>query len=418
MQQPTYLSPSGDSLTRYQKSRDFQTEEQPRMTEAPQKPFDSYSKSVLVRAPRKQFYLPGVSKHKERPDKSAAKYRPTVGKESKNMNSAPIIHLPESSGSNFDLSPQRSSSYVGVEASDSQDQVFSKKLPLRSHLFSVEPFSSQQPSSHDGYLPNQRVRVSRPSIGAQAQHEKSGLSRQNRVSAIQEPKLMNDYAPIQRSRGLDSTQRGISSQIDDVQTSYPANSPPNSKLEVFSRLFGNEVISENFEVRNTSSGRFPSGDTHKKKRNPQGISLNDESVGDTTTDPLHILTQPTNVQKRLVNVNRKLSTTASRPSKTLSTSKVSASTPVGVFWRKSGNTKRLPPQRGSKASPKPINTYVKQSRNSYVRSKVFLSKSRYSPYQHAEDKTIKDQWKSDPAQEKAPLFDGGGEKWWKNQLFQ
>ncbi|XP_034443849.1 uncharacterized protein LOC117763082 [Hippoglossus hippoglossus] len=425
MQQPTYSSPSGDSLTGYQQSRDFQTEELPRMTESdvlsPQKPFNSYGESIFVRAPRRQFYMPDVSKHKERPDESAQIYKPTVGKESNDINSAPIIHLPESSGSNFDLSPQRRSSHVSVEASgphDPQDQVFSKKLPLRSYLFSVKPSSSQESSRHDGYLPNQRVSVSRPSNSAQAKHEKSGLSRQNLVSAIQEPKPMNDYAPIPPSRGLDSTQRGISSQIDDVHASYPTNSPPNSKLKVFPKLFGNEEMSKNFEVRTISSDRFPPGDTHKKTRDPQGVSLNGGSVGDTTADLLYTFTQPTTVQKRPANVNREPSTTASRHSETLSTSKVSASTPGGVFRRKSGNTKRLPPQRGSQASPKSINTYVKKSRNSYVRRKVFLSNTRYSPHQHVEDKTTKDQWKSDPRQEKAPLFDGGGERWRKNQHFQ
>ena len=412
MQQSIYSSPSGDSLTGDQQSRDLQREEQPRMTEADvlslQKPFNSYAKSIFVGAPRSQFYMPRVSKHKERPDKSAQAYKPPVGKESNDRNSAPIIHLPESSGSNFDLSPQRRSSHVSDEASgphDPQDQVFSKRQPLRSYLFSVKPSSSQESSRHDGYLPNQRVSVSPPSISAQARHEKTDLSRQNRVSAIQEPKPMNYDAPP--SRGFDST------QINDGHASYPTNFPPNSKLKVFSRPFGNEAMSENFEVRNKN--RFPPGDTRTEPRDPQGVSLNGGSVADTTADPLHIVTQPTNVQKRPANVNREPSTTASRPSKTLSKSKGSASTPGGVFRRKSGNTKRLPPQRGSQASPNSINTYVKKSRKDYARSKAFLSHTRYSPHQHVQDKTTKDQWKSDPRQEK---FDGGGERWRKNQHFQ
>ncbi|XP_069384710.1 uro-adherence factor A-like [Paralichthys olivaceus] len=420
MTQPTYSSPSGDSLTGYQQSIDFQREEQPRMTEVDvlslQKPLNSYGKSIFVSAPRSQFYIPDVSKHKEIPAKLSLVYKPTVGKESNNINSAPIIHLPVS---NFHRSPQRSSSHVGIEASEPRDQVFSIKQPLRSYLFSVKPSSSQESSRHDGYLPNQRVSVSHPSISAQAKPEISDLSNENLVSAIQEPKQMNDYASVPPSNGLDSTQRGISSQINDVHASYPTNSHPNSKLKVFSRLFGNEAKSKNFEVRDISSDRFLPGDTHgtKKTQDSRGVSLNGGSVSDTTADPLHTFTQPTIVQKHPANVIREPSTRASRPSKTLSTSKVSASIPSGVFWRKGGNTKRLPPKRGTKQSPKNMNTYVKKSRNSYVRSKVFLSNTRYSPYQHVEDKTAKDQWKSDPRQQRAPLFEGGGEPR-KNQYFQ
>lgn len=80
------------------------------------------------------------------------------------------------------------------------------------------------------------------------------------------------------------------------------------------------------------------------------------------------------------------------PPKPLSASKLSGTTLSGVFQRNGGNTERLPPQTDPHKSPPSVNTYVVKSRNSYVRGKVFLSKTSYTSYHLEECKTGKLQW--------------------------
>ncbi|XP_023284062.1 uncharacterized protein LOC111671225 [Seriola lalandi dorsalis] len=421
IQQPTYSSHSGDSFTGYQKpsggfefGNDFQREELHRVTQAdvlsPQKPpsLNSYSKSLYVSAPRGQLYVPdNLPKHRERPAQSVQTYQPTVDKEKKDVNYTPTMHLPVSHGS--------TNSHVGVVASgphDPQHQVFSGKQPVRSHLvFIMKPSSALHDSSrHDGYLRNQSD--SRPSsLNTHAKNEEiSDLSKQNLVSAIQEPEQMNDNTPIPTSSVLDLTQSMISSQVSGSFNSPTNLAPTSEPKKAFSRLFGNEVMSRNFEIRNIISDGFPSSDTYGAS-NPlgsfstqqrQGISLND--VFATRAGLLQTFLQPTKVQKRPAKVNKEPSNMAYHPPKPLSASKVSGSGLNGVFWRNGGNTKRLPPQTGPNMSPPSVNAYVIKSRNGYVRGKVSLSKTYYTPYRHVEGNTAKDQWKPAPGKQKAPLY--------------
>lgn len=410
IQHPKYTSNSKDSLTGYPKppggfelGEEFQSNELGRATpanvrSAPEPPsLNSYGKSVYVRAPRRKLYIQDViPKHRERPASSFHAYRPTVGKESKETNHTPTVHLPVSSdsvsSSYENLSPQSSSGLVGVQTSsphDAQSQTFNRNQPVRPHpLFTVKPPSSVHGSSRDdGYLGDQRVRVTRPSIlTARAKdEEKSHVSRQNLASARQEPKQMTDHNLIPITGGLDSAQSGISSQVGVGYESFNSltNLPPASE-RVFPRLVRNEVILNNFRIRNSISKRFPTGDIRGAKKPhssfsaPQrrGIYLNGDYVSATRPSFSQTFIKPPKLRKRPATVKQH-GNMAYWPPKPLSASKVSGSALTGVFWRNGGNTKRLPPQMG----PMSPYTYVVKSRSSYVRGKVSLSKTHYAPYQ-------------------------------------
>ncbi|KAL7402862.1 hypothetical protein ABVT39_020937 [Epinephelus coioides] len=356
IQQPEYTSHSEDTSTGYQKpsggselGKDFQNEEQGSVLSAPMPP-SSYGNSVYVSAPRRQHYIPEYQpKHRDRPAFSFQAYQPTVGKKPKDKNYTPTAHLPASTGSvsssSDDPSSQSSSGHVGVQTSsphDAQDQVFNRKKPVRFHP--VKPPSSLQGSNgHNSYLRDQTVSVSRPfMLNTHTKDEK-----QNLVSSTQEAKQMahNPFIPVSSGSGL--TQSGIPSQVGDAIFNTITNSAPTSASDrAFSRLAGNEIMSRKFGIKNIISdirgARNLLGSFLTPRR--RGIFLNGGYV-----------------------------------SKPLSASKVSASTLSGVFWRNSGNTKRLPPQTGPNMSPPPA--YIVQSRNGFMRSKVSLSNTHYAPYQ-------------------------------------
>ncbi|XP_018519478.1 uncharacterized protein LOC108875206 [Lates calcarifer] len=411
IQKPKYSSHSGDSSMGHQNpsggfelGKDFHREEIRRVTQAD------------VSAPRGQLYIPdNLPKHGQRPAQ-------TVQTESKDINYTPIIHMPVSTGSvssNSDLSPQSSSGHVNVESSsphDPHNQVYSRKQPIRFHLmFTARPSSSPHDSSrHDEYLGNQRVSISRPSVlTVQAKdEEKSDLSKQ---TASQEPKQANDNTLIPISSDLNSTKSGILTQVSDAYARFNStnNLDPTSQLKkALSRLFGNEVTSRNFEIKNIISDRFPHGDIHGARnllgsfstQQRQGISLNDGFLSATKAGLQQTFKQLTKVQKHPANVNEEPGNMAYWPPKLLSASKVSGSTLGGVFWRNHGNKKKIPPQMGPNASQPPVNVYIMKSRNGYVRGKESQSKTHYTPYHYVEDKTAKDQWKPVSRKQKALLY--------------
>ncbi|XP_042268623.1 uncharacterized protein LOC121897894 [Thunnus maccoyii] len=400
IQQPTYTSHSKDSPTGYQKPSDgfelsgyLQSESLGEVI--PQNPPSSYGKSLYVRAPRVQHPLSNnipdqQPTHGERPAPSVQRYQPTVGKESKDINFSPSVHLPSgsvSSSSNI-LSPPSISGHVGVQASSPHDllnRVFGRKQLVKSHLmFTVKPSSSPHGSSrHNDYLGDQSVGGPHPSIiSTRAKdEEKSDLSEQALVSAIQEPKHMTENTPIPVSSGL------------DVSFNSPTNLAPAS-------LVGDKVMSRNFETQNMISYMFPSGIYGTRKPSDlfstplrQGISLNEGYVSATRADLLQNFIQPTKEQKRPANVNKKLGNVANRPLKPLSTSKVFGSTLSNILWRNDGYRKRPPLPINTDLSPPSVNAYIVKSRNRYVRGKLSLSETRYTPHLLNEGEASKDQWK-------------------------
>ncbi|XP_058502066.1 uncharacterized protein LOC131470334 [Solea solea] len=381
---PSNVSKHRERPTQTQSPPTRQPTEPHRVTVAnllyPQQPWslNSYGKSIFVEAPRTQFYIPvNASKHRER---SVQTHQPTVGKESKDINSTPTI-LPTSTGSvfsNSDRSPQSSSGHTRVETSrshDPQHHVFlSRKQPIKSYQhFTVKPPSFSPDSERlVSNLRNQRVTVSRPSIvSGQARDEKSDQSEQNGGSVIQDPKQMNDLISIPTTYGSDSTLSGISSWVSDVDVTSPINfSPTSEPKKPFSMEFENEVMS-----RDVNSKRFPSG-----VRNLQGLFSYLQTRG-----PPHSFMQPTKLQKLPASVNREHGNRVHRLFKPSLTSKGSVSTLPSVSWRNGSNAQKGLPQK-----------YIIQSRNGYIRGKVSLSKTRYTPYQHAEVNTAEHRWKPHP----------------------
>ncbi|KAM7396561.1 hypothetical protein PAMP_019594 [Pampus punctatissimus] len=358
---PEYQKPSDASkLSKY-----FQSGNPDKVT--PQKPSSSYGKGFYVRAPRIQPPLSNVPDqlltHVERPAPSLQRYQSTVSKESKDINFSPAVHLPVSSGSVSSspniLSPQSSSGHVGVQASshERQNQVFSRKQPVKSHLwFTVKPSSSLHGSSiHNGYVVDQSVSVPHHSIlYARTKDEKSDLSKQALVSAIEEPKRITE---------------------NDLDVSFNSltNVAPTSKSNK-AFLAGNEVMSRSFGTQNMYSDMFPN-DMYgvRKPLLRQSISLNEDYVSATRTGLPQTFIQPTK-EKHPANMNKK----PSRPLKLLHpTSEVFGSTLSGVLWRNDGYRKRL--QTGPDRSLSSVNAYV-VSRNGYIRDKVSQSKSRYTPH--------------------------------------
>lgn len=376
-------------------------------------PTSSYGKSFYVSSPRDPRLLSNnipdqLPTHGERRAPPVQRYQPTVGKESKDINLSPIVHLPVSSGSVSSssniLSPQSSRGYVGVQASSQHDpeyQVFSRKQPIKSHLvFTAKPSSSPHGSSRRNvYLGDQSVSVPHPSslYSRAKDEEKSDLSEQALVPAIQESKHMTENTPVPIFIG------------SDVSFNSVTNLTPSSKSKKsISILVGDEVMSRNFKTQNISD-MFPTGIYGARKSSDlfssplrEDISLNKGIVSATRAGLLQTFIQPTKEQKRPANVNKKPGNVADESLKLLSTSKMFGSPLNGVQWRDDGYRKRLPLQTGPGMPLPSVNAYIVKSRNSYVRSKASLSKTRYTPHVLTDSEAAKGQWK--PAQEQRKYY--------------
>ncbi|XP_042351850.1 uncharacterized protein LOC121950016 [Plectropomus leopardus] len=375
IQQPKYSSHTEDSSTRYQKpsgefKRDFQIKEQgSNVLSAPMPPsLASYGNSVFVSPPRGQHYIPDYRpKQRGSPAQPFQTNQPPVGKEPNDINYTPVAHLPASAGSvsssSNNLSPQSSSGHVGVQTSSPHDgpsQAFDRKQPVGvSQWFTVKPSSSLHGSSrHDGYLGEQTDGVSRPSmLTAQPKDvDKSVLFDNKPASATQEPKQVvhNTLNPISSGLTPISSQLGAGSAIFNSLTNL---APTSTSERAVSRLAANEIMSRKFGITNMISDTPGARNPLKSFPLPlrRGVSLHGGYV-----------------------------------SKPLSAAKVSASTLSGFYWRNHGKTKKLPPKTGPNMSAPPVNAYIVQSKNGYVRSKVYQSKTRYAPYQlHEYKHTLK-----------------------------
>ncbi|CAK6969030.1 uncharacterized protein LOC122986240 [Scomber scombrus] len=399
-QQPKYTSHSEDPPTGYQKPSDFdmheyfQRENLGKVT--PEKPQSSYGKSFYISVPRVQY--PDLQPtHGERPAPLLQRYPLTAGNEINDINFSPSVHLPVSSvsvsSSSDTLSQLRSSGQVGVQASsplDPQNQVFSRKQPVKSHLmFTAKPSSSLRGSSrHNDHLGDQSVSVHHPSVfNSQAKYEeKSDLSKHALFSAIQKPKHMIENIQSPFSNGL------------DVSFNSLANLAPTSKSKKASSRLVDEVMSRHFETQNMISDMFPTG--VYSARNPSdlfstslrpGISLNDGYLRATRADLLQTFIQPPKEQKRPANMNKKTGKVAKRPFKPMSTANVFGSTLNSILWGNDGYRKRPPRQAGPNVLPPSVNAYIVKSRNGYVRRKVSLSKTRYTPHLMTEGQAGNDQ---------------------------
>lgn len=284
---------------------------------------NSYGKSFYVWAQS----LPAASwftvqnKQLKRREGAASPAEPVVSTESED----PTRHVnqPEvSSGS------QSHSGHVDIQASDPHDGEFVRK-DGRAHLFPVTPSNRPGDSYHQVHQPNLMTRP---------------------------------------SRGLGSTWHGISSQGTDGSPSLssPTNtSPASESAHVFGHFVGNGV-----PTKNIISARIPAGLRDVNTRNPSrvfstpGVFFNGHYAS-AVSDDLQTLVRPFKDRKRLTSVHQ-----MSPSNMALRHRKQSADT-FSRPWRNSRyrNWPRL--------HTAPL--YVVKSKTGYVRTKLFLSKSRYTP---------------------------------------
>lgn len=378
--QATYTPHSDDFLTGYDKPEDLQKElggENSADVSAPlSQPLNSYGTSIYVSARKGQFnasdYLP---KHRERPAPTFQPYQPHVGKELQDINRSLKVDSSVSSSSNLSL--QSSIGHVDVQLTsphDSQNHAFTRKQPVRPHPVINVKLSN----SLHGYLGDQRVNMINPSILTdEAKAEILGPPEQ--VSVNQEPEQAseNTHAPFS---GMFPPNK-----FDYADFNSLANlAPTPASATVFSRLVGNKVISKNFGIQKVFSGRFPASDVHGARNLPdsftpqrRGMPLKGGFKGATRTGLLQTLMQPTKVWNRLPNINKEHRNMAYWTPNLLSASKASAIS--REIWRNDGKKKRLFPQSSQSRSAPFGNAYIVQSRNSYVRGKVSVSKTRYEP---------------------------------------
>lgn len=184
-QQLQHTSHSEVPPTGFQNPSDFELHSQRKSLGkvTPEKFPSSYDKGFFVHAPRVQ-YSDLQPTHGERPVPSLQQHQLRAGKESHDINFFPSVPLISDTPS-----PQRSNGLVGVQASsppEPYNQVFSKQ-PVKSHLkFTVKPSSSPRSSSS----------VHHPSVfNSQTKDEKSDLSKQGLVFAVQEPKHVIENIP-------------------------------------------------------------------------------------------------------------------------------------------------------------------------------------------------------------------------------
>nr|XP_020510774.1 uncharacterized protein LOC109999939 isoform X2 [Labrus bergylta] len=351
---------SKDHFAGYQKQSvgfklgDFQSEEPGRWTPAdflsapkPQSP-NSYNRSVYVSAPRGQLHSPDyVPKQREIPAPTIPAYL-----ESNHVNDNPPVHQPASVGSVSSSSENPSSQ---IQTSSPND-------------ITMKPASSL----HDGYLKEQGVGVTHPSVHASQvkDEEKSNPSEQNLISAIQESKQITEDTLLPFSNSLESSQSGVLSQFG---AGYATFNSPSSALALL-RLVGNEFKRKNNDIKNIIS---------EKRSHRFGairpLDLFSASQGqrlDGYAGRLQTFIQPTNEWRRPADVNGEPGNTAFQHPKP----GFPAPTLNGLFWRKRVDTKRLP-QTGLIMSSPSAHTYVVKSKKRYVRGKVSRSKTRYDPYQ-------------------------------------
>lgn len=382
-QRPKYTFKSKASLTKDRKrsglkfGKDVKSQELSRVTSAnilttPMPPsFNSYGHVVYVSEPRGQHYNPDYQpEHRKRVAKSSRAHQPIVGQQSNYIN--PTARLPVSTGhvplSSNNPSPQNSSVLVGVQTSsphNAQNLAFIRKKPVGFYTtLTAQPSSGLHgPSRHDGYLQDRRVNVSRPStLTAQPKDEKSDASKQNRVTATRRSKQKAEKIRTPVSSRLDSTKTGISSLflVGDANVNSITNLAPTSASErPFSRLVANNVRARNFGINNEISdirgARKSLGFSSPLRR---GISRN-RDYASATRPGGHAFRKLTKLWKRR-----------------------------GIMNKKPGNVFYYRPKLLS-ASPS-VNSYIVQSRNSYLRSKGLLYTIRWTNARTLDPKMKKD----------------------------
>lgn len=136
--------------------------------------------------------------------------------------------------------------------------------------------------------------------------------------------------------------------------------------------------------RNTVSDRFPNFPHTFITPQRRGASLNGGFLRATGGGPRQSSIQRNKLRNHPANVNKELSSAAYWTPNPISAFKMSSSAKSGIFHKKRGDARRPPTLRRAYYQPS-LQSYTVKSINSYLRGKVWLSKTLYDPYKLDED---------------------------------
>lgn len=235
---------TNDPNKQQEDERDVQSDKMGRgvPADARSKPFNSYSRSIQVSAPKRLFnisdYLP--TKPRERPIPSFRLHQLTDGKQSKDVHETPTVRLQLSDSSVSSKSnplPRSRTSHGDTQSSspqNSQNQVLNRKEPIGSH----QMMNGKRTNNRDGYLEE--------------------LPPNNPDPTNQESRVHNSLTPNYAGQHSTKAQTYFPVMGDDENfNTLPYFPPPVSSQTAFSRLSGNAVVSSRFGFKSAKPGRSP-----------------------------------------------------------------------------------------------------------------------------------------------------------------
>lgn len=336
------------------------------------KPFNSYGRSIQVSAPKSIFnisdYLP--KKTRERPSLSFRLHQPTNGKQSKDVNETPTVHLQLSDSSVSSKSnplPRSRASQGDTQSSspqNSQNEVLNRKPPIGSHYT-----MNGKRINHDGFL------EVLPPINPDPTH--------------QEPRVHNSPTPSSAGQHPTKTQTYFPVMGDDATfNTLPYFPPPVSSQMAFSRLIGNAVVSSRFGFKSTNPSRSPTRGIDATRNmlvsflNQQrgGFPLNRASVGAIHTGLLQDFMKHSKFWNRPHRESQRFGSMAYQPPGTWFLNYATS----GRIWPNGGKNRSFNPRRSHHASPEDL--YSVKSRSNSV--------SREDPWLLWQERTGAFPWKS------------------------
>lgn len=323
--------------------------------DARSKPFNSYSRSIQVSAPKRLFnisdYLP--KKPRERPTLSFRLHPPTNGKQSKDVNETPTVRLQLSDSSVSSESnplPRSRTSQGDTQSSspqNSQNEVLNRKQPIGSHY----TMNGKRTNNRDVYLEE--------------------LPPKNPDPTNQEPRVHNALTPNSAGQHSTQTQTYIPVMGDDANfKALPYFPPPVSSQTAFSRLYGNGVLSSSFGFKSANPSRSPPRGIDATRNmlvsflNQQrgGFPLNRASVGAIHAGILQNFMKNSKFWNHPHSVGQRFGSMAYQPPGTQFLNYATS----GGNWPNDGKNSPFFPWRSHGASASPENLFTTKSRRDSV----------------------------------------------------
>lgn len=321
--------------------------------DARSKPFNSYSRSIQVSAPKRLLnisdYLP--KKPRERPTPSFRLHPPTNGKQSKDVNETPTVRLQLSDSSVSSKSnplPRSRTSQGDTQSSspqNSQNEVLIRKQPIGSHY----TMNGKHTNNRDGYLEE--------------------LPPKNPDPTNQEPRVHNSLTPNSAGQHSTKTQTYFPVMGDEANfNTIPYFPPTVSSQTAFSRLYGNGVGSSSFGFKSANPSRSPTRGIDATRNmlvsflNQQrgGFPLNRASVGAIHAGILQNFMKHSKFLNHHDSVGQRFGSMAYQPPGTRFYATSGGIRPNG------GKNSPLFPRRSHGASASPENLFTVKSRSDSV----------------------------------------------------